>query len=210
MDQWRVSNPGGCNLRSSPMFSTNIVGTLGLSSVVTVTGDVKNDFVPVQMWAHKSMLVPQSDVPYISQWSATANLITSDCGETCCLMLAQANGKATDKTVDDCVRLLKNYDGWTTPGDLVALLGSLGLPARTTNVLAPMTICLIDYSKVRPELKQDQGFAGHHWVLAISVGDSVVYHDPDFWGDATWKGANKSVSAVDFKSWCAGFYVCVA
>lgn len=208
MDIWRVANAGGCWVRSSSQFSDNVIGTLLVAAPVTVVGPVENDFYPVKMWVHKSMLVPQSDIPYISQWSMTANITTADCGETCCLMLAQSLGVAKDKTVDDCVRLINNYKGWTTPGQLVELLGKLGTPGQAAPDLQDATICLIDYSKVRPELKQDKNFAGLHWVLCVKVKDgTVTYHDPDFWGNDTWKGANKTVSEVDFRSWCTNFYV---
>lgn len=211
MSKYRVSLPGGCWIRSSPQFAENKVGSLLVASPVEVTGEAQNGFYPIQMWVHGSVLMPESTVPYISQWSTTAGIITSDCGETCALMLAQSNGKALDKTVDDCVRLLNNYDGYTDANDLCNLLAFLGLEGKQTHVVAERTICLIDYSLVPPELKQDQSYKGYHWAICVSVaGGEVIYHDPDFWGNDTWKGANKRVSLADFQSWCKGVYVCAS
>lgn len=211
MSEFVVSNPGGCNIRSSPVFGANIVGGLKAGEHVQALDETSGEWIPIQLWVHKTMLVPLSDVPYHSQWASTANIITSDCGETCCLMLAQSVGKAKTATVDDCVRLISNYDGFTSATDLISLLEKLNVSARQVSELNAPCICLVDYSKFPPEQKQDKGYMGLHWIVAVRLTDgSVIYHDPDFWGDMTWQGANRSMDRVEFRKACTGTFICIA
>lgn len=208
-EKWRVSNPGGANIRSTPEFSSNIIFTSKYGDIVLVDGPEENGFRPFTVWIHKTMILPEAEIPYISQWSMTANITTADCGEACTLMLAQGNGLAKDKTVDDCVRLLNNSEGWTSADDLVNLGGLLGLPLSKSNIIKDQSICLINYGKVPTSMKQDTGFTGLHWVLVTRLaGDRVIYHDPDFWGNDTWKGANRNVHVNEFNTWFAGVSIC--
>lgn len=211
MSEFVVSNPGGCNIRSSPVFGANIVGGLKAGEHVQTLDETSGEWIPIQLWVHKTMLVPLSDVPYHSQWATTASIITSDCGEACSLMLAQSVGKAKMATIDDCVRLISNYDGFTSATDLTDLLDKLKVRAVLSTELNARSICLVNYSKFPPEQKQDKGYMGLHWVVAVKLTDgSVTYHDPDFWGDMTWQGANRSMDRTEFRRACTGTFICIA
>lgn len=206
-----VSNPGGCNVRSTPAFATNIIGGLKAGEHVDCLEDVSGEWIPVRMWVHRSMLVPVSEVPYHSQWATTANITTSDCGETCVLMLAQYAGKAKTTTVDDCVRLIEDYDGFTSANDLLELMQKLNVPGKQIGELTAPCICLVDYSKFPLSQKQDKGYMDLHWVVAVELTNgSVIYHDPDFWGDMTWQGANRNMGRSEFRRACIGTFICIA
>jgi hypothetical protein len=205
----RVSNPTGANIRSTPEFASNILFYAKPGDVLRIDGPAENDFFPLTVWVHKTMVVPDSEIPYISQWSMTANITTADCGEACVLMLAKGNGKAKQLTVDDCVTLLNNAEGWTSPADLVELGRLVGLPLVQSGSIKDQSICLINYAKVPVSMKQDVNFKGLHWVLVTKLtGDRVIYHDPDFWGNDTWKGANRDAHVSDFNTWYAGVSIC--
>lgn len=198
------------NIRSTPEFGNNIIGAVPRGFALE-SGDSVGDWIKVTAFVHKSVVNTAGVIPYHSQWEQNAELITSDCGETCCLMLAQSVGLAPNTTIDDCVRLLSNYDGYTSREDLIALLGKLGAKATGTSEIKPGAICLVDYSLFPSEAKQDVGYRGLHWVIVTAVtADTVTYHDPDFWGSRMLEGANRQLKLNVFEAACLGINVCLS
>lgn len=146
-------------------------------------------------------------VPYHSQWGAGANLIAADCGEACALMLVQAYGKALDRTVDQFVALIKDWNGFTDAQDLSNLLTQFELKpvVGRGDPLAP-SICLIRYGAFKERL--DQNYKALHWVVYLGTeGEEVIVHDPDFW---TGSGESRRYPLAEWQAGYTGLYVGVA
>lgn len=150
-------------------------------------------------------------VPFISQWDASANISTDNCGPTCIAMIAQFLGK--DLTANEIfqktgavintlitVEQLKNAAvnigfacDWKTGQPVTNLKNYLdnGTPV----------IALLHNGDLTS--RQDTKDTSGHFVVVVGYRDDGYFvNDPDFWGDLRADGDHHFYTKADFeKAW---------
>lgn len=162
------------------------------------------------------------DVPYLSQWGATANQRRGDCGPACIAMLAHyltTHRPTVDQAAAACGQptagqgsLYTGYPelvrGASVYGIEMAVRNSYRPPSLTYDILQAKvnqgkpSIVLLHYGVLRDltnklvnvTKNQDQNYARGHWCLFIGYDEQGVYiHDPDYWPPRTSDGDGRYV-----------------
>lgn len=202
----------GTNLRSSPEIAPGN-GIAVLKANIVLDGTLQGDWYAVTLYLRKDVVreipaapvPPAGSIPYRSQWDTDANNRSADCGQTCCAMLAQWRGINVE--IND-LRFQSSGNGLSTAVDLTRNLISVNVPAtwRYVSASEPIptgSICLVQYGGFKRESVQDKSYYGGHWVVFVEdKGDSVVIHDPDYWGVHREEGAFKQIPRDE---WLAAF-----
>jgi GH25 family lysozyme M1 (1,4-beta-N-acetylmuramidase) len=139
------------------------------------------------------------DIPYVSQYSPSANSHTADCGPTCLAMIINANPvKGEQRTVNELYKLYlkkkgpQDYTNWT---DMIKICRSerLGSERKTNGSKAEALkdlqtlirgnrpfVVLVKY-RFWKEAARINRFGGSHFVLVTGFDEKHVYiHDPLF------------------------------
>lgn len=211
-------------LRKEPSTAAPILGQLPRNMTFDVSEttppDTENfEWYKVAAYLREDVVqvLPEPDfenpgkILYKSQWDDDANSRGADCGQTCVAMVATKYG--VQVRVND-LRFQTTSTGLTTGQNLVDNFASIGIKAEWkyytdfdtfSNLnLKSGDICLVKYSGFNRASVQDDNYQGWHWVVYLSsewdnaLLQSVVVHDPDFWGSRRNEGDSKIYSATEW------------
>jgi hypothetical protein len=150
------------------------------------------------------------DIPYLSQWDVPdADDRPGDCGPACVAMIAHFK---TDQrpTVDEVAtsagQPTAGWGRWSTKASQLmqgGLRHGVSLVYRRPLDLDRIkeeiengdpVIALVHYDIIAKTGENQDDFDGAHWVLVVGYDDeSIVMHDPDFWGERRNEGAFRHV-----------------
>lgn len=204
-----IVKANGTNLRKAPDTSTSANVLCTLRGGVSLEGTLNDEWYVVPTYIHRDVVnvvpeplpIPPDSIPYRSQWDSDANNRTADCGQTCVAMLCEWRGITVE--VND-LRFQSSSSGLSNGADLVKNFDSVGIGAiwkylsSSENAILG-DICLIKYGGFNRSSVQDKNYYGWHWVVFIEdKGNSVIVHDPDWWGSLRDRGAFKEYSKSEW------------
>lgn len=146
-----------------------------------------------------------ANVPYRSQWDDDAKKFSTDCGPACVAMLLAYRGiqvKIDQLSVECGMGPSKKY---TAARDLIAGMAKHSIMLETVSgwtaaMFAEHIPCiaLVHYGSIPDRL--DKNYTAGHWLVIVLVtADSVIVHDPDWWGADRDKGAGRHIPRAIFE-----------
>jgi hypothetical protein len=168
--------------------------------IYRITGDATKLFL-----ADGLADIARKTIGYRSQWDDDAKKFSSDCGPACVAMLLAARSiqvRIDDLSLECGMGVDKKY---TTALDLARGAAKHGIKLEpvsgwTIKTFAEHVPCiaLVHYGSIPDRL--DQKYTGGHWLVIVLVtSESVIVHDPDYWGSERDQGAGRIIPLSIFE-----------
>jgi len=130
-------------------------------------------------------------VPFVGQIGLGADAHLNDCGPACALMVARAQGRLLDMSVDQAYDLVAPAgDKYTSWNQLKQIMEYAGIDAAVQHDLrigelfemlvdGRPPICLVNYGVIKPYSHYPGVFTGAHFVVLVDMNPgTAIIHDP--------------------------------